>query len=393
MFLQRPTPHADESLESFLIRVANANGYSDVYRFLVATKRYLEDIDSSKYQTFPTDIRRINPCSSKVNSGPRSEALLKISQMTFNETGLLLGLAINRTSMKFSPSTSGLVRGAEVMPRSLLRSEVVPSCPLCLAEDGYASYRWHFEGYDYCHKHKQKLIDKCCCGAIYDYRESGVNGLCSECGNAIEHDALGYDTEGVKVAYWLAGEVLEPLPDLPQSYRWGLVHWWVQISSVSFDAISFIQFWREWPSSFHSMIDKTIDFKIAYAVVATEELRLKDVLDEILFKAIRLPERNLRYNFILREIFRYLEDNLWLNGGRLANLRMNALEVALLLNCSLDQVASVVEQRMLKTNRRLKLDRPFDNTDYLFYLGDVYCLWLAEFQTDDFNRSFYTSRW
>ncbi|WP_234911915.1 TniQ family protein, partial [Vibrio anguillarum] len=30
MFLQRPKPYSDESLESFFIRVANKNGYDDV---------------------------------------------------------------------------------------------------------------------------------------------------------------------------------------------------------------------------------------------------------------------------------------------------------------------------------------------------------------------------
>ncbi|OEE86928.1 hypothetical protein BCT71_05365 [Vibrio sp. 10N.261.51.A7] len=33
MFLQRPKPHNDETLESFLIRVANKNGYEDVHCF------------------------------------------------------------------------------------------------------------------------------------------------------------------------------------------------------------------------------------------------------------------------------------------------------------------------------------------------------------------------
>ncbi|MEH6532289.1 MAG: hypothetical protein V7735_13245 [Photobacterium frigidiphilum] len=45
MFLQRPKPHNDETLESFLIRVANKNGYENVHRFLMATKRYLQNID------------------------------------------------------------------------------------------------------------------------------------------------------------------------------------------------------------------------------------------------------------------------------------------------------------------------------------------------------------
>ncbi|MCG6368745.1 TniQ family protein, partial [Vibrio fluvialis] len=41
MLLQRPKPFEDESLESYLIRIANRNGYQDVDRFLSALKHYL----------------------------------------------------------------------------------------------------------------------------------------------------------------------------------------------------------------------------------------------------------------------------------------------------------------------------------------------------------------
>ena len=72
---------------------------------------------------------------------------------------------------------------------------------------------------------------------------------------------------------------------------------------------------------------------------------------------------------------------------------MNALATTVFLNCSMDEVASMVEQRMLKPNRKTKLKTPLEVNDYLFYFGDIFCLWLAEFQTDEFNRSFYVSRW
>lgn len=36
MLLQRPKPFEDESLESYLIRIANRNSYQDVDRFLSA---------------------------------------------------------------------------------------------------------------------------------------------------------------------------------------------------------------------------------------------------------------------------------------------------------------------------------------------------------------------
>ena len=195
------------------------------------------------------------------------------------------------------------------------------------------------------------------------------------------------------VANWLAGSESKPLPSLPQSYRWGLVHWWVHLNDNNFDHLSFTRFFSNWPSSFHSIIDNEIEFSLEHAIVENRELRVKDLLGRIFFSAVRLPERNLQHNIVLGELLRYLETHLWENNGLIANLRMNALEATLFLNCTINEVASMVEQRILKPNRRTKPNSPLEVTDYLFYFGDIFCLWLAEFQTDEFNRSFYVSRW
>ena len=394
MFLQRPTPNKDESLESFFIRVANKNGYEDVNRFLMATKRYLQDIDFSGFQTFPTNICKMNPVSAKNSSGSRTAALHKLSQMTYNKPADLTSLAINRTHLKYSPATCALIRGSEVIPRSLLRKESIPCCPQCLTEHGYASYLWHFEGYDYCHIHHLPLTRTCNCGADYDYRVSGLNGLCKECDAPLSSNASEVD-KGIpsRVSNWLAGNQCEGLPDLPKSYRWGLIHWWNKTNDDMFSPSSFFDFYSNWPHTFHSMIEKEIEFNLEHAVVSRHELRLKDLLGRLFFSSVRLPERNLRYNIILSELLSYIDQNLWLNDGLLANLRMNALEAAIFMNCTVDEVASMVGQRILMPNRRIKPNTPIEVTEHLFHLGDIYCLWLAEFQTDEFNRSFYVSRW
>ncbi|MCG9642111.1 TniQ family protein [Vibrio sp. Isolate34] len=394
MLLQRPKPHSNESLESFFIRVANKNGYEDVNRFLMATKRYLQDIDFSGFQTFPTNICKMNPASAKSSSSARIASLLKLAQLTFNEPPELLGLAINRTNLKYSPSTSAVIRGSEVFPRSLLRTKSIPYCPLCLQQNGYASYLWHFEGYDHCHIHNTPLITACSCGSEFDYRESGLKGNCSNCKEPIAIKSSEVSHEAIfTVANWLAGNESKNLPNVPKSYRWGLVHWWLHLNDNKFDHLLFTQFFSNWPSSFHSMIDSEIEFNVDHAIVGRKELRVKDLMGRIFFSSIRLPERNLQHNIVLGELLRHIETHLWNSNGLIANLRMNALEAAVFLNCSMDEVASMVEQRILKPNRKTKPNMPLAVNDYLFYFGDIFCLWLAEFQTDEFNRSFYVSRW
>ncbi|ROV57936.1 hypothetical protein EGH82_20795 [Vibrio ponticus] len=391
MFLQRPKPFDDESLESFFIRVASKNGYDDIHRFLIAIKRFLNDQNNDIFATFPIDLKRINPYSSRNNSGTRIAALHKIALMTFNEQAEILSLAINKSSLNYSPSTTALVRANEVIPRSLLRRDTIPCCPACLLENGYASYLWHWKGYSYCHKHHTPLIFQCSCGVDYDYRESGLSACCRGCNTPVQID-LQINNSADMISDWLAGNSIDPLPDLPKSYRWGLIHWWSHITKAEFNHTSFIDFWQNWPVSFHELIEREIEFKLEHAVVDRQELKVKDILGDVLFSCIHLPERNLKYNIVLNALLSFVEDNLWQDDGFLANLRMNSIEVAIFLNCSRDQVVAMVEQRLLKPNRRTRPNQPFEFTDYLFYLGDVYCLWLAEFQTDEFNRTFLISR-
>lgn len=395
MLLQRPKPYPDESLESFFIRVANKNGYEDIQRFLEALKRFLQGKKTRKFQTFPTDICKINPYSSKNHSTARTNALHELSHMTFNEPANLLGMALNRNQMKFSPSTTALIRGAEVIPRSLLRKDSVPCCPICLNVKGYANYRWHFSGYDYCHDHNVKLVSHCTCGSMYDYRKAGLSGVCPECGKAIYSHQVNDSSKSVKIACWLSGFDVAPLPIIAQSYRWGIIHWWSQMfrSTQISNSEKFMTFWEQWPNSFHDMIETEIESGFEYAVVSQAELRIKDVLGKILFSSIKLPDRNFNSNIILKELFQYLEAHLWDNGGRLANLRLNTFDICILLNCSKEQVTSMVEQRILIPTRYPKSRGILIDTDYVFYLGDIYCLWLSDFQTDEFSRSFYVSRW
>lgn len=394
MLLQRPKPHSDESLESYLIRVANKNGYESTGRFLISLKSYLCDIDSHRFASFPTDIRLIHPYSSQRSSSPRSHALQHISQLTFTEAPELLGLAISRSPLKYSPSTTSLIRADEIFPKSLIRTKHVPCCTSCLNEQGYANYLWHFEGYNCCHIHDKQLIYQCKCGEPYDYRINSLKLVCPSCGSILTHQGGEPESTSVAVAQWLAGLTTEPFPEIPASYRWGLIHWWMKIQNTeALDTSSFSTFWQQWPESFHNLIEQTLNHNQEYSLLAPHQWRLKDLIGVLLFNSINLPGRNLKYNLPLRELFCYLENHLWEYNGLIANLKLNAFDAATILNCDTEQIASMAEQGVLVPLWSRKREELISCTDYLFHFGDVFCLWLAEFQTDEFNRSFYTSRW
>ncbi|MCW8331441.1 hypothetical protein MD588_21845 [Photobacterium sp. SDRW27] len=185
---------------------------------------------------------------------------------------------------------------------------------------------------------------------------------------------------------------MSPLPSLGKSYRWGIVHWWLQKHDV-IDSEVFIAYWRKWPSNYRQHLSYHIEDKFEFAPDEPQQLTAKYVLGDYLFNCAQLPDRNLNHNILLRETISYLDEHLWDDDGRLANLRMSAFDVALILGTSPEQVAALHEQRLLRPINMFASPKPPKKTAPVFALGDVFCLWVTDFQTLSFNRSTYVSKW
>jgi len=391
MLLKRPSPHNDETLESYLIRVANENGDEHIKPFLTKLKRYLCDIDERRFSSLPTDIAVFNPCHSKQSSASRTHAIRALSHLVFKEPVELQQLTLNRANAKFSPSTTALIRQTESFPRSLLRKGKIPICPRCLNEGGYAKYWWHFEPYTACHTHQSILVTQCLCGHEVDYVNDGLSTHCPQCQN----DYIGQtaDDNTTELCLWLTGSQSNTFPDVSVSHRWGVMHWWHTQHDHIINIDAFKSYWKNWPNSLYSDIDNKIKHAIEYRVKELSDMTCREVLGEYLFNAMQLPDRNLNHNIILKQVVHYLDEHMLDNNGFIANLRINSIDAALFLNTSLDQVASLVEQTMLKSSIRLKSNSPLSKHADAFYLGDIFCLWLSDFQSANYNRSTYISRW
>lgn len=390
MLLKRPEPYTDESLESYFIRVGNLNGYGNTQKFLSSLKRYLCNKNPSLFESLPPNLSTFNPCHAQLSSASRLHAIRELSQLVFKETVSLQRLLLNRAAGKYSPNSTALIRHNELLPRSLLRSKPA-ICPRCIEEFSYARYWWHFKGYSSCHLHSTVLIYNChSCGAIIDYRDDGFTHTCPSCKEPlIARESRQND---VAVSAWLAGKTIRPLPNLEKSYRWGLIHWWLQ-THESVVGNDFYNYWRNWPSNYHQSLSSRINDKFEYAPDTPQRLTAKYVLGDYLFSVVHLPDRDLSQNILLREIFSYLDEHLWDKDGQLANLRLSALDVALLLGTSREQVASLFEQRLLHPISKIATTKPPTKTAPILALGDVFCLWVTDFQTPTFNRATYVSRW
>lgn len=85
MLLLRPPPNLDETLESYLIRIALVNGHGQPRSFMSALKHHLCDIDELRFESLPIDIAVFNPCYSKQNSASRTHAIRILSHLLFKE--------------------------------------------------------------------------------------------------------------------------------------------------------------------------------------------------------------------------------------------------------------------------------------------------------------------
>lgn len=87
----------------------------------------------------------------------------------------------------------------------------------------------------------------CQCREPYDYRIDGLKLICQSCGSVITHHTdIEISNLSDEIAHWLAGEIVNWLPEIPTSYRWGLIHWWVKIKKTeTLETDSFATFWKQ----------------------------------------------------------------------------------------------------------------------------------------------------
>ncbi|MEM8673441.1 MAG: TniQ family protein [Cyanobacteria bacterium P01_G01_bin.67] len=135
-FLRRPRLEANEIFSSYLLRLTQANGYSNYQAIL--------------------DYVGINSDLHKLNYLPEDEAdLTVLSQMAQIEEAQLwetIYPAIADRKIKAYGS---------ILDYEWLEREKIKICPSCLATDGYYHKHWSLWCYSSCHIHQCLLVDRC----------------------------------------------------------------------------------------------------------------------------------------------------------------------------------------------------------------------------------------
>lgn len=396
-YLIRPKPKSDESLESFMLRVARGNGYSNFSTFVDSLKSDIPESAHDRFGSFlPKDITTANLYHSQLSSRRRVEMLRQFAYLTGCVFSELIDICLARGAVTFSKKRASLYRQGITIPLSeLLPLNEVPVCPLCLKENGYGRQCWHFRSYTACHYHRTNLLSSCHCGATLSISQQDFSETCHACGDSLSDQVTKASEAEIMVSSWLAGEQSEQLPQVANSHRWGLLYWYKLYVLPGSDkpGPQFLSYFKAWPEVLFEKLKADYAKASELSVIPPNEMTFRGVFGELLMLSCRLPGSALADNIVLRGIVRFLSDEVIENGSPIGELAINSIEAAILLNTTTEQIASLYEQGILQTRVRLKNSEITTLTSPIFRLADVLCCWLTSYQSDTSNRRYFVSRW
>ncbi len=396
-YLVRPKPKSDESLESFMLRVARGNGYSNFSTFIQSLKISVISSSAGRFESFlPEDIASANLHHSQISSRRRIDMLRQFADLSGCELSDLLDICVARGAVTFSKRRVSLYRqGVNIPLDELLPLHEVPVCPLCINENGYGRQLWHFRSYTACQQHGIALINHCHCGASLNMVEQEFSDTCHQCRASLLEQTEKASESELKLSAWLSGEATEHLPSVAQSHRWGLVHWFRHyVASDDCKAEnSFLSYFKAWPDTLFEKLKSDFTKAIELAVSPLNEMTFQDVFGDLLLVSCRLPGSALAHNIVLRSIVQFLSDEVIDKGSLLGELAINSIEAAILLNTTTEQIASLYDQGILQTKHQLKSSQIAAVTSPVFRLSDVLCCWLTSYQSETSNRRYLVSKW
>lgn len=380
-----------------MLRVARQNGYSDFSTFIASLKSSVTNTSEGRFESFlPQDIASANLHHAQISSRRRVDMLRQFAELTGCTLSELLDICLARGAVTFSKKRVSLYRQGVNIPLDELRPlDEIPVCPLCIKETGYGRQLWHFHSYMTCHQHGIVLMQHCRCGTSLNMFEQTFSDRCHQCGASLLEQVTHASESQLILSAWLAGEMTGHLPDVGLSHRWGLIHWFrLYIAPADCKAEdSILSYFKAWPGILFEKLKSDYAKATELAVLPADEMTFQDVFGQLLSVSCRLPGSALSDNIVLRNIVRFLSEEVIDKGSPLGDLAINSIEAAILLNTTTEQIASLYDQGILQTKHQLKGSQIATVISPIFRLSDVLCCWLTSYQSETSNRRYLVSRW
>lgn len=405
--LVRPDPFQDESLESYLLRLAEANRLES-YRLLSdSIKAWLMEHDHDAAGAFPLELSRVNVCHAREASSMRVRALKLVEKLTSNHDLPLLRLSLLHSNTRFCGDHSAVYRDGVEIPRSFLRRDNIPVCPACLAESGYIQQSWHLKPYQACVVHECRLIHSCpLCNRTLSYVRDEVLLRCT-CGFSLSEALLEQATAAeLEISRLVSGHTFDSdnplLNSTSLSLRFGAIYWYLlryqpEFANENESYASAIEYFENWPNCLTQELSVIEDSSDEYLVQAFNKTAFKHLFGDLLWISRRLPSTHPAKNFVLAEVIAFLRGLVDRHpkgkNSNVADVLLTVSEAATLLVTTHEQVYRLYQEGSLELAFMPPLHQKLSVYQPAFYLRQVVELSLARVAAEEVGYANYVPAW
>ncbi len=398
--LVRPDPRVDESLESYLLRLAEAN-FLESYRLLSgAIRDWLLQHDHDAAGSFPLELASVNICHANQSSGLRVRALKLVETLTDMEQLPLLQLALLHSTARFCNGYRAVFRNGVDTPLCFVRREGVPVCPQCLVESPYIRQHWHWSTYQACTAHGCELLHRCpACDQPFDYLRDELLSKCS-CGfDLAEASVSPASADKLQLSRLVTGDIFDSCNPLLQSrslsIRNGALLWHcLHTGSATVDDITFdsyglaeaIGYFEDWPASLMQELEAAASNADQKLLKDFNKTAFQHIFGDILLTSRWLPVSDLSQNFVLATVIEFLsalvDSHPKSKLANVADLLLTVPEAAAVLSTTHEQIYRLYQEGYLELAFKPQLHQKLAAHKPAFYLRQVVELRQTRMQSD-----------
>ncbi|NRF28653.1 TniQ family protein [Vibrio coralliilyticus] len=396
--------YPNESLESFLLRLSQEQGYERFSHF--AEDIWFDTIDQHEAiaGAFPLELNRVNIYHAQTTSQMRVRVLIHLeSQLKLNDFGVLR-LALSHSKAQFSPQYKAVHRFGADYPYAFVRKRFTPICPLCIDEAPYIRQQWQFISQQACEHHGCKLVHHCPeCKSRLEYQSTESISQC-ECGYELRKSPVEDAPEAeVLVAQWLSGKDSKHLGSLKGemtiSERYGFLLWYVNrysdIDALSFE--SFIECCSAWPTALWQDLDVLKEKAELVRVKDWKKVFFNEAFGVLLKDCRQLPSRQLSNNIVLTQVLAYFTQLMATvpssAKGNIGDVLLSPLEASTLLSCTTDEVYRLYEFGEIKASIRPRMHTKIASHESAFTLRSVIETKLTRMSSESDGLNVYLPEW
>ncbi|MBT2917642.1 TniQ family protein [Vibrio anguillarum] len=396
--------YPNESLESFLLRLSQEQGYERFSHF--AQDIWFDTMDQHEAiaGAFPLELNRINIYHAQTTSQMRVRVLIHLeNQLRLNNFGALR-LALSHSKAQFSSQYKAVHRFGVDYPYAFLRKRFTPICPLCIDEAPYIRQQWQFISHQACEHHACKLVHHCPeCKSRLEYQSTESINQC-ECGYDLRNSPLEDAPEAeVLVAQWLSGNNSKPLrllkAEMTISERYGFLLWYVNrygdIENISFE--SFIEYCGAWPTPLWQDLDALKEKAELVRVKDWKKMFFNEAFGALLKDCRQLPSRQLSRNAVLTQVLVYFTKLMATlpssAKGNIGDVLLSPLEASTLFSCTTDEVYRLYEFGEIKAAIRPRMHTKIASHESAFTLRSVIETKLTRMCSESDGLSVYLPEW